>query len=629
MSNYIPLQIKTHYSLLHSTIKAENLAESLKEKNISAAAITDYGSLSGCVQFCQKMGAAKIKPILGITLYICPQDPTIHKDETNSHYGYLTLLAKNKDGWKELLKIVAYSNHPDRFDKKNLRPRLSLKNLVENFNTSNLFCICGGTGSILANELFTDTKLAYNLSSEDDVRGLVHPNWHDRVKETLDILKSSFGDRFYLEIALDAPSFFPSQFIIAKCWRELNIQKVACQNAHYLNKDDSVDQRVLLCSYMRKTMKEVPAVVANYDQHDLGQFFACSQFFLRDSLDSTYTEEEIKNTIDIASQCDEYSILSKPTLPHFKCPDGKTEAETLRELCRNIWKKKCGKIKKELWPKYGERVNYELSVIESMGFSGYFLILNDILNFARNKGYFTNNSRGSAGGCLVSYLSEITYTDPIKHNLYFERFLNPARVGVPDIDLDFPVQSREIILDYIKSTYGENRVYQIATYQNLKGRSAIKEVLRCYGGISQEEMNKITESIPDPAKIAGELQEMRDNDEEASIILWTLQNKPEDLREWCHLDENGDLQGPLSRRFEQAIRLEDIKKSQGKHACGLIIAPVDCVEVCPLIYDKSNDILIGGLDMNEMEAIGLVKVDILGLAALDKLMKVKELLLEG
>jgi DNA polymerase-3 subunit alpha len=200
---------------------------------------------------------------------------------------------------------------------------------------------------------------------------------------------------------------------------------------------------------------------------------------------------------------------------------------------------------------------------------------------------------------------------------------------MPDIDVDVPIDKREEIIEYIKNKYGNDKVSQMITFNTIKGRGALKDVLRAYGNVSFEEMNKITKNIPDEAKIADELQQMKDDTGEASIIRWALENNPEKLKEWCYIDDKNIMQGPLSKRFEQAIRLEGTKSNQSKHAAGIAIGANPLKEVCPMIYDSKNKQMIAGMEMQDLESIGVIKFDILGIAMLDKIMTVQHLLQEG
>ena len=233
----------------------------------------------------------------------------------------------------------------------------------------------------------------------------------------------------------------------------------------------------------------------------------------------------------------------------------------------------------------------------------------------------------------------VTEVDPIEHGLIFERFYNAGRntenhTSLPDVDMDFEIQSRENTISYIKEKYGSDRVAQILTFSRMQGRGALKDVLRAHSACGFEEMNRITTWIPDEADISDQLQEMRDADKdsggdgEASIIMWALENHKKELENWCHIDDNGNLQGPMARRFEQAIRLEGTKRAQSKHAAGIVIAQEPLSHVCPMVHDKKSSQMIAGMEMGDLESMGHVKFDILGIALLDKIHGVKNLLEE-
>ena len=289
------------------------------------------------------------------------------------------------------------------------------------------------------------------------------------------------------------------------------------------------------------------------------------------------------------------------------------------------------KISKETQPFYVDRIKYELEVLENAGLSSYFLIVRDILEFVRKNGWIPGPGRGSAAGCLVSYLIGITNIDPIKYNLLFERFYNAGRntkdrVSMPDIDVDVPINQRDTIIKYIKDKYGHDKVSQMITFNTLKGRGALKEVLRVHNNISFEEMNNITKYIPDEAKIADELQEIKEEEGTASIIKWALENKADKFKEWCEINENGELIGPLAKRFEQAIRIEGTKFHQSKHAAGVAISATALDSICPMIFDTKTNQNIAGLEMNDLDSLGVIKFDILGIALLDKIMFVNNLI---
>jgi DNA polymerase-3 subunit alpha len=200
---------------------------------------------------------------------------------------------------------------------------------------------------------------------------------------------------------------------------------------------------------------------------------------------------------------------------------------------------------------------------------------------------------------------------------------------MPDIDVDVPINKREYIIEYIKSKYGHDKVSQMITFNTMKGRGALKEVLRVYGNITFDEMNRITKYIPDEAKISDELQQMKEDTGEASILRWSLENNVDKLKEWCYIDDNNELSGPLAKRFEQAIRLEGTKSNQSKHAAGVVISSQNLGSVCPMVYDSKNKQLIAGMEMQDLEALGIIKFDVLGIAMLDKIMNISEYLKNG
>jgi DNA polymerase-3 subunit alpha len=385
------------------------------------------------------------------------------------------------------------------------------------------------------------------------------------------------------------------------------------------------------------TLTDINKKILNNQDIPMGCFFKSDNFHILspEEISSLHTEEEIENTLYVDNLCEDYDILHKPMLPPFSCPKGFNPDEYLRELCRNGWRDKiANKIDKETQQLYVDRIKYELDILQGAGLSSYFLIVGDIVNKVRAEGWLPGPGRGSAAGCLVSYLIGITSIDPIRYGLIFERFYNSGRntkdrISMPDIDVDVPIDKREFIIDYIKTRYGSTKVSQMITFNTMKGRGALKEVLRVYGNVQFEEMNRITKFIPDEAKIADELQEMKEDTGEASIIRWALENNVDKLKEWCYIDDNGELSGPLAKRFEQAIRLEGTKANQSKHAAGVVISSEDLSTVCPMVYDAKNKQSIAGMEMQDLESIGVIKFDILGIAMLDKVMNISQSLLNG
>lgn len=530
---YIPINCKTHYSLLTGFSKCEKLAQKCAEYGYSACAITDYKTICGAVDFHQACVKYKIKPLIGC-----------------EYNGYI-LMAKNKDGWFELMKLTTMFN--DSADIK------TLKNIASN---NNIICI------------------------SKDV-----------------IYKNIFGNNFY-------------QFDYDK------------YKVYYVTQDESVPHRVILCSKMKTTLPKIMNKIQKGEEVENKEFFISDDFYLKNAYIISQQEIEILQKINDA--CSFYEITEKPMLPDFECPNGLDSNEYLKELCRYGWKNKLQKHNKiyndQKKQEYLDRIKMELDVIFKAKLSGYFLIVQDIVNHVRNKGWLAGPGRGSAAGCLVSYLIGITEVDPIEYGLIFERFYNEGRntddhISLPDIDMDVPAEHRDEVIEYIKDKYGHNNVSQMITLGKLKGRSAIKEVLRINEAVSFSEMNEITESIPDEAQISDQLEMM--DEEDRSIIRWALLNQSKDLSNWCKIDDDGNLEGPLSGYFEQAIKIEGTNKSQGKHAAGVIISKHKLLDVCPMVKDKSGK-MIAGFEMNDLEAQGHVKFDILGIDLLSKIMDIKD-----
>ena len=622
IKKYVPLHCHSMYSLLDGLSKPEQIAQRCKEIGASACALTDHGNIAGAIKFYSAMKNAGIKPILGCELYICEQSPAI-KEKENRSLSHFIILAKNYQGWKDLIKIISESNKPEYYYHK---PRLNLDTLGE-LNSGNLLAITGHLGSTLADAILDE----YTLK----------PNWLELGISHVNKLKQLFNNDVFLEAQLmDKDNLTIQEDLtnaIRQIGKETNTYVICTPDAHYCRREDAVDQRILLCNNLKTTFPEISRKISNNEDVPLSCFFTSDSYHIpsQEEIASLHTLEEISNTNFVANLIENYDILSNPKLPPFDCPSGYNQDEYLRQLCRNGWREKIlDIIPQEKQQPYLDRIKYELEVLQGAGLSSYFLIVQDIVSYVRDSKWLPGPGRGSAAGCLVSYLIGITSIDPIKYNLVFERFYNSGRntkdhISMPDIDVDIPINKREIIIQYIKDKYGHNKVSQMVTFNTVKGRGALKDVLRVYGNIGFEEMNRITKNIPDEAKIADELQEMKEETGEASIIRWALENNADKLKEWCYIDELGQLQGPLAKRFEQAIRLEGTKSNQSKHAAGIAISANPLDQTCPMVYDNKNNQLIAGMEMQDLESIGIIKFDILGIAYLDKIMTIQDILQEG
>ena len=636
MSSWIPLHLHTHYSLLDGLSKPSQVAERCETLGYDACAITDHGTISGAVSFVKEMQKKNIKPILGCEFYLCEQDPCI-KDKENRQLSHLVVLAKNFDGWCKLIEATSASNDEEVFYHK---PRLDLDTLAEYCN-GDLISFSGHLGSQLSNIIFSDYKSAYRSNTYEQAKSFVDPDWVSKTTQLAEKYREIFGkDNFFLEIQLIDQEMSPAQTVTAEALRYISKQTgipcIATADSHYPSMEDAADQRILLCSAMRTTLKEVQRKLDNHEDVGLGVFFKSNRYHIasQEEISAINSESEIANTRLVADMCEEYNILGKPMLPRFPCPNEMSEDEYLRHLCREGWKHKLQLTGVVSDPSknetYAKRIKQELSVIQGANLSGYFLIVQDIVDNVKKNGWLPGPGRGSAAGCLISYLIGITKVDPIQHDLIFERFYNAGRnadgrVSLPDIDIDVPTAKRESVINYMKESYGKEQVGQMITFGRMQGRTALKEVLRVHDSCSYAEMNEITKNIPSEAEISDQLQDMED----PSIIRWALINQPNDLKDWCIVNEDGSLGGDLGKLFEQAIRLEGTYKSQGKHAAGVVISSENLNQVCPMVREKRGSDKIAGLEMEDLEAMGHVKFDILGISFLDKIMGVSYQLKNG
>lgn len=544
--DWSPICNYTHYSLLRGFSKPEELAKKCRDNGYKACGITDYKTVSGAVSFYQACKKYGIKPIIGCS------------------FDNFTLLAKNKDGWHDLIELVS------SLDEEGNIPSAESKRI---FDKHNLICI---------------------------------------------------SDKRYSSLGED--SYATSE---------------AIPQTYYTSKSDADLHRILLCSSLKTTLPKIKKKISSgeIDSSTL-RFFSSDKFYVPSSeevaeilLDCEHADAAAVS--DIVSKCEEYNILSKPILPAFETPSGESEEEFLTQLCREGWREQILKQGKVEDPEdediYVARFKEELGVIKEANLFGYFLIVWDIIKFVSNQGWLSGPGRGSAAGCLISYLIGVTKIDPIEYDLLFERFYNSGRntgdhIALPDIDMDVPGKKRDDIILYLKDKYGHGNVSQMITFGRLQGRSAIKEVLRINEACSFGEMNEITKSIPNEADISDQLQDM--DVEDRSIIRWALINNPDELRDFCFINDQGYLDGDYAEYFEQAIGIEGTFKTQGKHAAGVVISKDILSTVCPMVAQRSGGEKIAGLEMSDLESLGHVKFDVLGINLLDKIMKVRELIPE-
>lgn len=638
---YFPIQNHTHYSLLQGFNRPEKLADKAAKLGLPSLAITDY-SLAGSIEFVEKMEAKKVKPVLGYNLYVRVEN----NDRGNYRLYNIILLCKTLRGWQNLVKLSSKANSLENFqyqaaNQPKVRdgyPSFSLEGL-EQIQKEDLICVVGGLKSLMMWPLFKFNQASALLTSnEGDCRGFLSADCVKEGEELLVKLRGLFPD---LYLGRTSCTTMPAETLVNNSVKyfadKLNIPLVPLNDSHYSDPADFADQKIILLNLLETKSETVLRKLELEHNAGLYRFFQSAGHHLGGKeFTQTFSEREIKTGLEILEKIESFKITKNPSFRPFDCPGGMGDAEFLRQLCREGWKEKIDKkIPQEKQQIYVDRIKSELEILQGAGLSSYFLCLWDVVKFIKSNNWLPGCARGSSAGCLVSYLTSITQVDPIRWDLLFERFYDasrniPGKVSLPDIDLDVPITHRDKVIEYIKKKYDSDKVSQICTFQQIKGRNAIKEVLRSSGNISYDEMNKITEFIPDEAKIADELAEMKEEDGFASILQWSLENRGKKLEEWVKLDKDtGLLEGPLSKKFEQAIRIEGCKIGKGRHAAGVIISQDILAENYPMILDPKSKNMIIAYDMIGCEKAGLPKMDILGIALLDKVMGVRDILKTG
>lgn len=592
-----------------SISRCNQITQACKDAGYSYAGITDVATISGCVNFIQSCKKEDIKPIIGSEIIL----------EDNSR---LTLICKNYSAWTQILKIISIANGPLNYEET---PRISFDELISTISCDDFICIDGFIGSKLFSIVMPNMDCIFESLDNDGIKDCLAENYDSLAKEHVKYMRSKFED-YYLEINSTDHESYPITKVMKDIIsdidpnHEISIPDTA---SYYAERKDAIDHRVLVCTKLKTTMKKLDQKIIEKRDLESLRFIRSSNYYIKNSeyLQENYDKTAYNNLIGITDKIEDINILSKPKLPAFDTPDGSSEDDYLKQLCRNGWRKLImDKIPKEKHDIYKDRVLKELEVIEKANLAGYFLIVQDYVNHFRDMGCLVGPARGSGGGSLVCYLTGITLIDPIEYSLLFERFYNEGRntedhVSLPDIDVDFPPDYRDQVIQYLKDKYGESRVCQMLTFGRLAGRSILKEVLRVNESCGFDEMNLITEKIPNEAAISDLLEEM-DN---PSVIRWALENDKNALIDYCWIDDDGSLKGEYAKVFDQAMRMEGIFKTQGKHAAGVVIASDDLSEVCPMVKSSRSSEQIAGMEMGDLEAIGCVKFDILGVNLLKKI----------
>ena len=568
MSQFIHLHVHTQYSILDGASGVKALVRRAKELGMEALAITDHGNMFGVKEFHDAATAASVKPIIGCEIYVARtslEDKTSVEDRSGDH---LILLAKNKTGYHNLVKLVSQAwirgfYYKPRIDKALLRAHR--EGLI-----ASSACIAGEA----AQEIL-----------QGNIRG---------AEEAILSYREIFGDDYYLEVQRHETgdptadgTVFPQQQRVIAAYRDLaakhNIKIIASNDVHFIMQDEAEAHDRLICLNTGK------------DIDDPKRLRYTKQEYLKSGEEMTAIfadmPEAVQNTLEIASKVEYYPLASEPIMPDFAIPgEFAGKDEYLRHLTLKGASERWGTVT----PEIQARIDFELSVIRNMGFPGYFLIVQDFLRAAREMGVWVGPGRGSAAGSAVAYSLRITDIDPIKYNLLFERFLNPDRISMPDIDIDFDEDGREKVLRYVVEKYGHDRVAHIITFGTMAAKMAIRDVARVQK-LPLPEAIRLTKLVPDKP---------------GTTLASAYEEVPELLKE-------KESKEPLvAQTLKFAEVLEGSIRQTGVHACGIIISKNSLSEHIPICTAKDTDLYVTQYEGNHVESVGLLKMDFLGLKTL-------------
>ena len=560
------LHVHTEYSLLDGAARIPDVVARAKELGMDSLAITDHGCMFGVIDFyreCKKQG---IKPVIGCEVYTAARKMTDKDADKDKYQGHLVLLAKDNEGYKNLIKIVSQGYTKGYYYK----PRIDKDVLREN------------SEGIIALSACLAGKVQQCLMNRD----------YDGARTEALALDEIFGHgNFYLELqdqGLDEEAMINPMLV--KLSKELDIPLVATNDVHYVKQEDADWHDVLLAIQTATNIDD-----ENRMRFPNDQFYLKSEDEMRKIF--AYAPEAIENTHKIAERCNVEFTFGEYHLPEFIPPEGKSNSQYLREVCQAGLAKRYDDITPELQ----ERLNYELDVIENMGYVEYFLIVWDFINYAKTNGIMVGPGRGSAAGSLVAYCLQITDIDPIRYSLIFERFLNPERVSMPDIDIDFCIERRGEVIDYVKKKYGEENVSQIITFGTMKAKAAVRDVARALN-LSYADGDKIAKAIPFDLKMT---------------IDKAIEMNPE-LKDMYETDEN------VRKVLDVSRSIEGMPRHASTHAAGVVISKLPLDEYVPLyMADKG---VATQFNMTTIEELGLLKMDFLGLRNLTVIRDALELI---
>jgi DNA polymerase III subunit alpha len=581
LSDFVHLHLHTLYSLLDGAIRIKDLMKTVTAKGMKSVAVTDHGNLFGAIDFYKQAKAAGVKPILGMEAYVAGDKG--RKDRSERIGRHLILLAKNAEGWANLryLSSMAFTEgfyYDPRIDKQILKDHS--KGLV-------------GLSACLAGEV-------PRLARQGDMDGARRV-----AREYRDIFEP---DSFFLEVQSNGmKEQLDVNAKLAELARAEGIPLVATADAHYVSRDQAKAHEVLMCIASNKTFQDPKRL-----KHDTDGLFITSP----DDMVAALPEyrEAIDNTVRIAEMCNVDLPLGKSFLPRFQLPEGMSEDEFIDKLAKEGLDARFREIDGK-YPHdrdgYRQRLEMELAVVKKMGFSGYFLIVQDFINWAKRHDVPVGPGRGSGAGSIVAWSLRITDLDPLRWNLLFERFLNPERVSMPDFDVDFCQNRRDEVIDYVRGKYGQQNVGQIITFGSLKARSVVRDVVRVMG-LPFAEGDRIAKLVPDP--VQGKTPPLKECIE-SEPRLKQLYDEAAIVSTW--VDANG-VQNKVTHKdiLDIAMSLEGLNRQAGLHAAGVVIADKPLWEYVPAYKDDKSEMLVSQFAKDEVEAAGLVKFDFLGLKTL-------------
>ena len=554
--SFTHLHLHTEYSLLDGACRIPKLVERIKALGMTSCAITDHGVMYGCIDFYSAMKDAGIKPIIGCEVYVCRD--RLDKSAANREYSHLILLCENNTGYQNLMKLVSEGFLTGYY----YRPRIDY-NLIRQHSEGLIClsaCLSGDLPKLLLQGRYDDAE-AY-------------------VREMQDI----FGEKnFYVEIMdhgiREEKIVMPRLISLA---REMNVPLVATNDCHYLEEKDADAQEVLLCIQTGKTLDD-----ANRMRMDTRQLYVKSEDEMRTLFAAC--PDAVDRTQEIADRCNVEFVFGVARLPHYPVPEGETALSMLTRLTHEGLRERYPDAKEDDEP--WQRLNYELNVISSMGYVDYFLIVWDFIRYAKSQGIMVGPGRGSGAGSIVAYSLGITMLDPLKYQLLFERFLNPERVTMPDIDVDFCYERRQEVIDYVARKYGADHVSQIITFGTLQAKGCIRDVGRVLG-MSYQDTDAVAKAIPFDLGMTLE----------KALTLSPL------------LKTMYDEQPEVHRLIDTAMTLEGMPRHASTHAAGVLITGKPVMEYVPL--QRNDEVITTQYPMGTIERLGLLKMDFLGLRTL-------------